>query len=340
MFCFAFWNLENLFAPENYAEREPRIASAVGSSLRGWTESLFTTKLQQLAKVILAMNNNHGPDVLGVCEVENRYVLEALVDRLNAASSRVYDIVHADAAKDRRGIDTAFIYDSAVFSVAPESIFSHIVIRRTGTRDITQVTFRSISGGKDIVALANHWPSRSGSSREESAGFRAVAGETLAYWHMRIREELGDDVAIIAMGDLNDDPWDASVLRNANAIREQGDVERSRSAKFYNLAWQYLSKHCEDHQGNTRTLDGSLYYKNDGNLFDQILINRSLLKGEAGYKVHVDTADIFTFAEMVDHRAGYGPMRFGLPDGDAAKNIDESGFSDHFPVSVLIEQHN
>lgn len=340
MFCFAFWNLENLFAPENFPKREPRIASAINSSLRGWSEALFAQKIQQLSKVILAMNNARGPDVLGVCEVENRFVLETLVEVLNAASGRVYDIVHADAEADKRGIDTAFIFDSQVFSIVPNSIFSHIVIRRTGTRDITQVTFRSNSAGKDIVALANHWPSRSGSSVEETAGFRAVAGETLAYWHMRIREELGDDIAIIAMGDFNDDPWNASIQRNANAVREQGDVERSRSAKFYNLAWQYLGKQCEDHRGELRNIDGSLYYSGNGNVFDQLLVNRSLLKGEGDYVVDVPSADIFTFSEMVDHRVGNGPRRFGLPDGNVEKNIDETGFSDHFPVSVMLDSVN
>lgn len=29
-------NLESLFAPENFAQREPRIASAMRSDLRGW----------------------------------------------------------------------------------------------------------------------------------------------------------------------------------------------------------------------------------------------------------------------------------------------------------------
>ncbi len=41
---------------------------------------------------------------------------------------------------------------------------------------------------------------------------------------------------------------------------------------------------------------------------------------------------------MVDHRVGEGPIRFGLPRGNAAANVDTEGFSDHFPVSVLIDE--
>lgn len=334
---FAFWNLENLFAPENHPGREPWIASAVASDLNGWTQALFQAKLAQLALVISAMANNTGTDVLGVCEVENPFVLDQLVALLNAATGRHYDVVHADSQADRRGIDTAFIYDSNIFQVVPNTLFSHFVMRRTGTRDITQVTFRSVNGGHEIVALANHWPSRSGGPPVTSSGFRAVAGETLAYWHERIREEAGNDTPIIAMGDLNDEPWDGSVLYNANATRERGDVERAQSARFYNLAWSYMSRTVQDHQGNNRLIDGTLYFDNDGNLFDQILVNRSLLNGERHYHVNPASADIFTLPAMVDHRVGQGPIRFGLPKGNAAQNVNQAGFSDHFPVIVTVD---
>jgi hypothetical protein len=333
---FAFWNLENLFAPENHPGREPWIEDAVGSDLAGWTPALFNSKLTQLSTVIAAMGNNTGPDVLGVCEVENRFVLDELVAILNPGTGRNYNVVHADNLADHRGIDTAFIYDSNIFNVVPGTMFSHFVMRRTGTRDITQVTFSSVNGGHEIVALSNHWPSRSGGAPVTSSGFRAVAGETLAYWHERIRQEVGDNMPIIAVGDLNDEPWDNSVVFNANTTRERGDVERSRSARFYNLAWSYMNQQVEDHQGNIRVIDGTLYYNNDGNLFDQIFVNRSLLKGEANYQVDDTTAGVFAFPAMVDHRVGQGPIRFGLPKGDSANNVNTTGYSDHFPVTVQV----
>ncbi|MCR9260916.1 MAG: hypothetical protein NXH95_14425 [Pseudomonadaceae bacterium] len=334
---FGFWNLENLFAPENFPQREPWLASRVANDLNGWTDALFQTKLNQLATVIAAMSSNQGPDVLGVCEVENQFVLNELIGVLNPMlPARNYGVVHVDSTQDHRGIDTAFIFDSNQFSPVPNTLFSHFVMRRTGTRDITQVTFRSVIGNHDIVTLANHWPSRSGSSSERTAGFRATAGETLAYWHERIRETVGDDTPIIAMGDMNDDPWDPSVLYNANATREEGDVKRAQSARFYNLAWTYLTRNVTDHQGNDRVINGTLYYQNDGNVFDQILVNRSLLNGDAHYMADVDSADIFAFPAMVDHRTGRGPIRFGLPKGNTANNVNQAGYSDHFPVVIEI----
>jgi predicted extracellular nuclease len=330
-----FWNLENLFAPEGFAQREPWLASKVGSELRGWSEALFQRKIAQLASIIVQFSDNTGPDILGVCEVENRFVLDALVNRVNGLlPARDYGVVHADNTLDQRGIDTAFIFDQDIFSVDPTTVFSHFVMRRTGTRDITQATFRT-AGGLDLIALCNHWPARGGGT-VETAGFRATAGETLGYWHERIREVLGDDVAVIVLGDFNDDPFDNSIRYNANAWRERGDVERSRSARFYNLAWNYHSQQVIDHRGDARTIDGTLYYRHNGNVFDQIMVNRSLLTGEGGFAIDESSARIEAFAQMTDHRVSYGPIRFGLPSGNPESNVNEDGFSDHFPVSVRV----
>jgi predicted extracellular nuclease len=149
--------------------------------LGGWTEALFKRKVAQLASIIRQMKNAAGPDVLGVCEVENQFALQALADALNEAlPARRYELVHVDAVREQRGIDTAFLFDAKQLTANRDELFSHWVMRRTGTRDITQITFVTASG-KQIVALANHWPSRSssaGEGPEYSAGFRATAGET------------------------------------------------------------------------------------------------------------------------------------------------------------------
>ena len=76
-----FWNLENLFAPEGFPGRLEWLEKRIRSDLKGWTEALFQRKMSQLATVIQSMDGNAGPDILGVCEVENRFVLDALVRR-------------------------------------------------------------------------------------------------------------------------------------------------------------------------------------------------------------------------------------------------------------------
>ncbi|MBU1362529.1 MAG: endonuclease [Gammaproteobacteria bacterium] len=337
----AFWNLENLFAPEGHPGREAWLAKALQKELKGWSEALFRRKIAQLASIIGRMKDGAGPEILGVCEVENRYALQALADQLNAAlPARNYQLVHVDSGRDQRGIDTAFLFDAKQFTAKMDELFSHWVMRQTGTRDITQITFVAPSG-KALVMLANHWPSRSsavGNGPEYSSGFRATAGETLAYWHDRIRQEKGDKVAVIALGDFNDEPFDKSVALHAQALRDKGDVTRARSAKFYNLSWEYLTAMVADHKGNARLLNGTLYFAGDAALFDQILVSPGLLTGKSGWRTVDGSARIEAYPPMVSHRVGEGPIRFGLPDGDAAANVNVDGYSDHFPVSVRIEE--
>lgn len=332
----AFWNVENLFAPENHPGREPWIADAMRQELSGWTAALFERKLDQLTRVIAAMHGGAGPDLLGVCEVENRFVLDRLIAKLaTALPGRSYDAVHVDATRDHRGIDTAFLYDTQRLSTVPAEVFSHFVMRRTGTRDITQATFRT-PAGREFVALMNHWPSRSGGA-ETSRGFRMTAGETLGYWHERIREKKGADVAVIAGGDFNDEPFDPSMTIHANSTRERGDVERARSAKFYNLALRYLSTSTTDAAGTQRMVYGTLYFDDNGNVFDQMLVSPGLLKSSSPVRVEEGSVGMEFYPPMVSPRAAAGPIRFGLPKGNAAQNVDQDGYSDHYPVAVTIE---
>ncbi len=333
----AFWNVENLFAPEGNPGRLDWLADRLAADLAGWTPELYATKLRQLASVVGEMNDRTGPDVLGVCEIEDAGVLADLAEALREVlPARRYGVVHADNTRDRRGIDTAFFFDTARYTVDPSLIFNHWVMRRTGTRDILQATFRT-DAGHDLVLLCNHWPSRKGGAIA-SAGFRATAGETLGYWHERIRAEAGVDTAVIAMGDFNDDPFDPSLRFNAVAWRERGDVARADSARFLNLAWEYLTFEAVDRRGNLRVLDGTLYFDDDGNVFDQMLVGPSLLNGRSPFSLIDGSAGVIAPPRMVDHRVGRGPVRFGLPRGDAARNVDPDGFSDHFPVSLRVRE--
>jgi len=340
----AFWNLENLFAPANHPDRIPWVEKQVKADLKGWTKALYQRKLSQLSSVICQMKGGAGPDILGVCEVEDLKVLKDLAATLNSGlSARRYDVVYATADLSSRGIDTAFLFDKKVFTVDKKFVFNHFVMRRTGTRDILQATFRSVGSGNDLVVMANHWPSRSGGGGpERSAGFRATAGETLAYWHQRVFDlaPKKDRTPVLAMGDMNDDPWDSSLTINALATRERGDVQRGTSAKFYNLSWEYLESPATDNKGKSRVLEGTLYFRSNGNVFDQILANRPLIdtKKDSGFKLVPDTAGIIAVPEMVSHKKGEGPIRFGLPKGNAATNVNRDGYSDHFPVGVFVRE--
>src|SRR5262245_29694182 len=114
-YYIAFWNLENLFDIENSPRRTDKVARVLGKSIKGWTQALLDRKISQLSSIIRQMNSSHGPDLLGICEVENKFVIDLLVQSL-ALPGRNYQVIHSDSP-DQRGIDVAFIYDENLFKV-------------------------------------------------------------------------------------------------------------------------------------------------------------------------------------------------------------------------------
>ncbi len=70
---------------------------AIKNDIAGWTPQRRDRKVAQLASVIVPMNAGSAPDLLGVCEVENRFVLDRLVDAVkDLLPTRSYSVVHAD----------------------------------------------------------------------------------------------------------------------------------------------------------------------------------------------------------------------------------------------------
>ena len=137
----AWWNVENLFDTSSSATRPEWLQKKLASELKGWTATVLQKKCSQLARVINAMNDGNGPDILGVCEVESKAVLEKLVAKLTAPG-RDYGVKHHDTS-DARGIDVAFIYDKNIFTAG--QLFDHVVLKRNATRDIVRLTSKAKS---------------------------------------------------------------------------------------------------------------------------------------------------------------------------------------------------
>jgi predicted extracellular nuclease len=315
----AWWNLENLFDEENapLSRRPEKVARTIKKDIAGWTPERRDKKIAQLASVIVQMNGGKGPDVLGVCEVENHYVLDLLVaaikDRL---PSRVYGIVHADT-DDARGIDVAFLYDPEVLTAG--ETFYHVVMRRNATREIVQVNFQTAKG-RTWVLFGNHWPSRSG-GQYESAGFRDIAGETLAYFHERTLGVLGEKTPALAMGDFNDEPFDTSLVTHALSTRQRIKVVEAKEVpRMWNMMWPLIGKP-----------DGTFYFDNQPNLLDQFLANKNMAREGAPLAIQPDTVEILRFPGT-----STGVYRRPRPFGGMGKEVDEAGFSDHFPIGIKV----
>jgi endonuclease/exonuclease/phosphatase family metal-dependent hydrolase len=316
-YYIVWWNVENLFDVENSPRRTPRLEKTLKGELAGWNKTVLDKKIAQLASILLQVNQGNGPDLLGVCEVENRYVLDLLKDALSPLN-RDYEVAHHDGP-DGRGTDAAFIYDAELFGAEEE--FSHVILKRSGTREIFQVNMKTASGN-DLVIIGNHWPSRLGSELQ-SEPYRMIAAETLSYFLQRIQEEKGNNVPILVMGDFNDEPFNRSVADYALSTHVRGKVMRAKSPRLFNLMWPLLGSGL-----------GTYYFGGFPLILDQFLVSRGALNQASPLKVYSDSPAIIRFPEMVSGGAYPDPIRFGRP----AKDLNEDGFSDHFPISVVLQE--
>lgn len=318
----AFWNVENLFDVESSPTRPKYLQDELRTELRGWTSAVLARKLSQLSSVIAQMNEGAGPDILGICEVENEAVLQELVRALPLPRRR-YGVAHADT-KDKRGIDVAFIYDAERYRAGLQ--FQHFVQMRTATRDIFQVNMTTQSG-HTLVVVGNHWPARnSGQYRTEP--YRMMVGETLAYFYKRILEELGPDTAILAMGDFNDEPFDRSIREFAQVTRERRKVMNAKKIDyFYNLMWEDMGAR-----------DAPYYFDNEPKFFDQFWISRGMLKRDAPFQARHKSVVMFRPREMLASSTYPKARRFGRPS--RPKDHDPDGYSDHFPITMILDERD
>jgi hypothetical protein len=320
----AWWNVENLFDVSDSSQRPAWLQSQLNSELKGWTIQVLNQKVSNLASIIKQMNKHTGPDILGLCEVENRVVLEMLKDAL-LPLGRNYDIVHHDMS-DQRGIDVAFIYDRDKFTF--QQSFSHTILKRTATRDLFQANFLTPKG-RDLILVGNHWPARSAGILE-SEPYRIIAGETLSYWMERIFEIKGSNTAVLVMGDFNDEPFNRSLTEYALGSNSHSKVVYARSPRLFNLMWPFYGYG-----------QGTYYWDNFPLVLDQMLVSKELIKSTGKIKVAKGATPeylvkIEMFPEMVNSGRYPSPISFGRPSKKSSFN--PAGFSDHYPVSVVLEE--
>lgn len=312
----AWWNVENLFDEKNapIERRSPEIKKKIKADLSDWTAGVLDKKLQNLAWVINQMNNNQGPDILGVCEIENEHVLKLLIGKLNLPG-RQYDIIHDDSP-DNRGIDVAFVYDKNKYEYNEDEFFQHAIVKRYATREIIQATLKT-SKGNELVLIGNHWPSRS-AGQYESEPFRIIAGETLSYFIEQIQEVKGDDAAIIVMGDFNDEPFNRSVTDYALSVRDRNKVIYGQNPYLFNLMWQLMGERTSSYVFNSRPL-----------MIDQFMVSKGIVKKSGLFNIDENTVKIEVYDGMVKGRYKL-PIRFGQKDPNL------SGYSDHLPISFIL----
>lgn len=314
--AIGFYNFENLFDTEDHPQKIDEEFTPTGKRL--WTDELYQEKQHHLAKVVSELGTELSPDglaILGVAEVENRKVLEDFVQQ-DEVKDRNYQIIHYESP-DRRGIDVALLYQNKYYQVTESKAIPLMIYNDTGdrvfTRDILLVggTF----DGDPLYILVNHWPSRSGgeSATREYRNAGALRNKEIS----DSLTTLNPAAKVIIMGDLNDDPISPSVK---NVIKAQAKADRVRPKGFFNPMHEYYKKGF-----------GTLAYRDAWSLFDQILLNYSIVSKKAGgyrfYRAHIHNPSY-----LIQKKGRYKGYPFRTFDFDNYMG----GYSDHYPVYVYL----
>ncbi len=192
-----FWNVENLFDLEDDPTTRDEEFALGGK--KNVTQEVYDLKLKNCAYVLEDLN----ADVLGLCEVENHFVL----DELNRAySGRNYEIIHYDSP-DSRGIDNALLYDASLFKVTETKPINNTLPSGKPTRDILYV--KGEYKGQSLHIYVNHWPSNYG-GKEQAIPKRRATARLLAN---EVADLLSNDpdAEILLIGDFNEEPTDENV---------------------------------------------------------------------------------------------------------------------------------
>lgn len=302
-----FYNVENLFDAVNDSLTNDDDFTYEG--LRRWSYGRMLDKFRKIYRVILNAGEWNPPVLVGLCEVENLWVLNLMLDETGLRNLG-YRVVHYDSP-DERGIDVALLYQHDRFRVvASESIPIDFGPGERPTRDVLYV--KGVMDGLDTLhVLVNHWTSRYGGSAA-TQWKRALAAQRVKIITDALYAQNAQSL-ILVMGDFNE-PHRSGLFPEH---LESGSLEED--------VWLVSPALCLPPEA------GTIKYQHQWQVYDQIMVSRSFLEGDSPIYIEKPEMRIlnFPFLMEVDDQFG-GEKPFRTYTGMRY----HGGFSDHLPVWI------
>ena len=310
----AFYNLENLFDTINDVNKNDEASPIM--EIRFNRGKIYREKVSNMAEVVSQIGfdvTKRPPSIVGICEVENRIVVEDLISDEKLREYN-YGIVHYESPDDR-GIDVGLIYNKDVFKVKNSN--SHDVFitdnnssKRRNTRD--QLVVSGHLDGELMHFIVNHWPSRGADETK-----RIAAAEVNNFIIDSLRNKY-ESPKIITMGDFNDDPFDKSIKKILGAKKNITDVKKN---DLYNPFETILVDEGV----------GSNAYRDKWQLFDQIILSKPFLdKNYKDYQLY--KAGVFNKSFLINKKGKFK----GYPFRSFSYGTFTGGYSDHLPPYIYL----
>ncbi len=287
-----FYNVENLFDTLDTPDKEDQ--EFLPSAAREWNSERYWTKIDHINAVIKALKT---PVLLGMCEVENKAVVQDIVDRGELKNN--YSVLHYESL-DARGIDNAMIYDQTILTLVDSGILRFEMPEgNTPSRDILWGKFTHDED--TLFAMVNHWPSRRG-GQVESEPKRLIAA-TAAKKFIDSLLNINKRTEIIFMGDLNDHPENMAPQMISSVLKP---MISAKSGQF----------------------GGSHSYRAEWGVLDHIMVSKGFLKKRGLFAVKKSGRIVSEDFMIEEYKGNKVPYR------TYAGKKYLNGYSDHFPVLV------
>ena len=307
-----FYNVENLF--DTWDDPLTSDEEFTPMNDRHWTRKRFEDKLKMVYKTLITAGNGQFPDIIGLAEIENLWVVEQLIEQ-TPLKNVPYGIIHKESP-DPRGIDVALLYrkdrvkpiDYQFIKVSNKGKYNII------SRDILH--FTSEIEKEKFHFFVNHWPSRSGGYVETVEKRNITAGILKSYLDSLYSKY--QNINILLMGDFNATPNEKCFTTLLKALPFPGNNDPSF---LINLSTSW-----------TKKAEGTIRNGGQWEVFDQMICSYNLLNNNT-FKIIPEQSGICRFDFLLEPDPtflGEKPFRTYLGP------TYHGGISDHLPVRLCI----
>lgn len=301
-----FYNTENLFDAVNDSTTDDEEFLPDGT--RKWTNSRYHKKLDAVSRVIIAAGGWQIPDVVGLCEVENKQVITDLTEHSILADIR-YSFIHYDSP-DSRGIDICMLYRPDKVKILTQESW-RIPLPDSSAFKLRDILFvKTLIGTDTIDFVFCHWPSRrdgilaSSEKRDMVAEFAGLKLDS-------VFSHSGGVEKIIMMGDLNSSPADRTVCK----LAETGRLVNLTSGLFL--------------EGK-----GSYRFRGVWEMIDQVLVSESVINEYSQGNIDcMPEVNVVNPDFLLEDDPDYPGQR---PFSTYREYKWQGGYSDHLPVLLTI----
>ena len=314
-YCIAFYNVENLFDPENDPEKNDDAFTSEG--FYHWNNKRFYKKLNDIAKVFLTINGWEPPDMIGLAEIENANVLNKLC-YATGLKAHQYRYVHYDSP-DSRGIDVALLFRKDRVEIIESKPIPIVFPFEPASKNRDILYVKALVASDTLHLFVNHWTSRFGGAGV-TIPKRNLYAQVLKY-HTDSLLSINQDAYIIIMGDFNDYSTDESMVKYLQAKNYKNDKTQGT---LFNLMFPLTEKNKGTHK--TQEFWGCL---------DQFIVSKSLLDDKNRWHIENGEAIIFDAPFLLVNDEKYGGVKtFRTYSGPKYLG----GYSDHLPVKVILKR--